>query len=354
MRQPLAALPLAFAALFVASPPAQADPVPIRIGWVAPVANFASILLLKPELMRNQGKIYVLEPQHFASTPTMIPALAADQVDIGSISYAAFANAIENAGMQDLRVIADDFQDGVNGSYSDEIMVLKDSPIKTVEDIKGKVASSNGAGGAVDVALRVMLRRHGLEDKRDLSMVEVSMANQKSALAAQKSDVVTTALPFSQDPELRRIARTLFTQGDAIGPSQMIFWAARTGFIAKNRAALVDFLADTIRARRFFIDPANHAEAVKIAVEFSKQPAESLDGWLFTKSGDYYHDWDDLPNMKALQSNVDTQHDEGFLKAGLDVGKYAGLSMVEEAARVVQSTPIQASPTQTNQGSKQP
>ena len=177
------AMPLAFAAVLYLSSVAQADPVPIRVGWVAPVANFASILLLKPELLHDQGKTYDLQPQHFASTPTMIPALAADQIDIGSISYAAFANAIENAGMEDLRVIADDFQDGVNGSYSDEIMVLKDSPIKTVEDLKGKVASSNGAGGAVDVALRVMLKKHGLEDKRDLSIVEVSLANQRAALA---------------------------------------------------------------------------------------------------------------------------------------------------------------------------
>jgi NitT/TauT family transport system substrate-binding protein len=337
--RPSPAAPLALAAVVaLATVTRAAEPVPIRVGWVAPVANFASILLMKPDLMANQGKSYTLEAQHFASTPTMIPALAADQLDIGSISYAAFANAIENAGMDDLRAIADDFQDGVNGSYSDEIMVLKDSPIKTVEDLKGKVASTNGAGGAVDVALRVMLKKHGLEDKRDLAIVEVALPNQKAALAAHKSDAVTTAIPFSQDPELRKIARTLFTQQDAIGPSQMVFWAARTGFIAKNRAALVDFLADTIRARRFFTDPANHAAAVKIASDFSKQPAESLDPWLFTKSGDYYHDRDDLPNMPALQANIGTQHEQGFLKASLDVQKYADLSMVKEAAQRVQSS----------------
>lgn len=329
---------IAVAAVLASSAIARAEAPPIRVGWVAPVANFASILLAKPDLMRNQGKTYDLQPQHFASTPTMIPALAADQLDVGSISYAAFANAIENAGMDDLRVIADDFQDGVDGSYSDEIMVLKDSPIKTVEDLKGKVASSNGAGGAVDVALRVMLKKHGLEDKRDLSIIEVSMGNVKSALASHKVDATTTAIPFSQDPELRKIARTLFTQKDALGPSQMILWAAREDFIAKNRAALVDLLADTIRARRFYIDPANHAAAVKIAADFSKQPAASLEGWLFTKTGDYYHDPDDRPNMKALQANLDTQHEQGFLKAPLDVSKYADLSLVADALRKVQST----------------
>ena len=329
---------LALAAFLASGAVTRADPPTVRVGWVAPVANFASILLLKPDLMSNQGKTYDLQPLHFASTPTMIPALAAGQLDVGSISYAAFANAIENAGVDDLRVIADDFEDGVNGSYSDEIMVLKDSPIKTVEDLKGKVASTNGAGGAVDVALRVMLRKHGLEDKRDLSIVEVSLANQKAALASRKSDAVTTAIPFSQDPELRKIARPLFTQKEAIGPSQMILWAARKSFIEKNRAAMVDLLADTIRTRRFYTDPANHAAAVKIAADFTKAPESSLESWLFTKSGDYYHDPDDLPNMKALQANIDTQHEQGFLKATLDVEKYADLSVVRDALKKVQTS----------------
>jgi len=54
-----AAVMIAFATV-TSSGPALADPVPIRIGWVAPVANFASILLMKPELMRHQGKSYNL------------------------------------------------------------------------------------------------------------------------------------------------------------------------------------------------------------------------------------------------------------------------------------------------------
>jgi len=42
--------------------------------------------------------------------------------------------------------------------------------------------------------------------------------------------------------------------------------------------------------------------------------------------------------MKAFQANIDTQHEQGFLKATLDVAKYADLSLVTEAARAVQSS----------------
>jgi NitT/TauT family transport system substrate-binding protein len=327
------------AALFCAAVTApSAEPVKIRVGWVAPISNLPSILFLKDGLARENGKTYVMEPLHFASTPTMIPALAANEVEIATLSYSAFAAAIQNAGMTDLRVIADEFQDGVPGYYTNEMMVLKESPIRSVEDLKGKVLASNGAGGAVDMALRVMLRKHGLEDKRDLTMIEVSSPNQRAALAERKVDLITSATPFSQAPELRAIARTLFTQRDAVGTTQMILWAARADFIAKSRAALVDFLTDTIRARRFLTDPVNHDEVVKIAADFAKQPADNLKAWLFTKERDYYRDPDDLPNLDALQANIDMQQQLGFLKARFDVGPYADLSMVKEAGRAIQSS----------------
>lgn len=317
---------------------AGAEPVKIRIGWVQPVANLPSILFLKEGLAQHQGQSYVMEPVHFANTPAMIPALASGDIEIATLAYSSFALAVQNAGIDDLRVIADELQDGVEGYYTNEMMVLKESTIKTVEDLKGKVLSSNGAGGAVDMAMRAMLRKHGLEDKRDLTIIEISSANQRAALAERKVDLITTATPFSQNPALRSIARTLFTQKEAIGATQMILWAGRASFIAKNRAAMVDFLADSIRARRFWIDPANHAEAVRLAADFSKQPAEQLDPWLFTKAGDYYRDRDGIPNLGALQKNIDMQHELGFLKAGLDVQKYADLSLVKEAASALQSS----------------
>ena len=311
---------------------AVADPVKIRVGWVQPISNLPSILFLKDGIAQRQGKTYEMVPTHFANTPAMIPALASGDIEIATLAYSSFALAIQNAGIDDLRVVADELQDGVDGYYTNEMMVLKESPVKTVDDLKGKVLASNGAGGAVDMALRAMLRKHGLEDKRDLSILEISSPNQRAALAERKVDLITTATPFSQNPELRAMARTLFTQRDAVGATQMILWAARASFIEKNRAATVDFLADTIRARRFYADPANHAEAVQLAANFSKQPAAQLDLWLFTKTGDYYRDPDDLPNLDALQRNVDMQQELGFLKASLDVKHYADLSLVKDAA----------------------
>jgi sulfonate transport system substrate-binding protein len=67
----------------------------------------------------------------------------------------------------------------------------------------------------------------------------------------------------------------------------------------------------------------------KIASKITKAPPERF-GWLFTKQ-DNYRDPNMLPDLDALQRNVDTTHELGFVKNKIDVKKYADLSLVKEA-----------------------
>jgi ABC-type nitrate/sulfonate/bicarbonate transport system substrate-binding protein len=319
------------AAALAASAAQAADPIKIRASWVAPVTNWASILLEKKDLAKHLGQSYVFEPVRYAGTPPMITAIANGELEISNLAYSTLAVAIQNAGMDDLRIIADEFRDGVEGYYSQEYMVLADGPIKKVEDLKGKVVMTNAVGSAVDVAMRAMLRKFGLEDKRDYQVVESAFPTMRAMLTEKKVDMIPAVLPFSYDPELRKVARTLFIQRDAIGVTDMIVWTARKPFIDKNRAALVDFMEDALRITRWYVDPNNHKEAMEIAGRVTRQPPERYD-WLFTKR-DTYHDPNMLPDLVALQKNVDMTRDLGFVKSSLDVKKHADLSIVEEAAK---------------------
>jgi NitT/TauT family transport system substrate-binding protein len=176
-------------ALCGVSPASAQQPVKIRVSWVAPVSNWASILasilLEKKELAKHLGKSYTMEPVRYAGTPPMVTALANGQLEVANLAYSTLGIAIKNAGIDDLRVIAHEFRDGVRGHYSQEYLVLADGPIKSAQDLKGKVVASNAVGSAVDVAMRAML-------------------------AEKKVDLVPGVLPFSLDPELRKIARPLF------------------------------------------------------------------------------------------------------------------------------------------------
>jgi NitT/TauT family transport system substrate-binding protein len=319
------------AGLFGAVAAQAAEAVKIRLSYVVPVANWASMLVEKKDLAKNQGKSYQLEITRFGGTPPMITALAAGELDIANLTYPTLPIAIQNAGMDDLRVIADEFQDGNPGFYSNEFMVLADGPIKKVEDLKGRALATNAAGSAVDIAMRAMLRKHGLEDKRDYTIVEAPFPTMRAMLAEKKVDLVPAVLPFSLDPELRKVGRPLFDTKDAIGISQFSVWVARKSYIEKNRAALTDFMEDSLRIVRWYLDPANHKEAMEICARITKQPAERF-AWVFTNK-DNYRDPNMLPDLAALQRNVDLTRDLGFVKASFDVTKFADLGVVQEAAK---------------------
>jgi NitT/TauT family transport system substrate-binding protein len=323
----------AVAALVVSAGNARsAEPAKLRVGWVVPGADSPFLLYGKKGITKHEGVTYTLDAIHFKGTPPMITAMAAGEIELATFAYSSFALAVENAGMSDLRIIADVFQDGVPGWYTNPDVVLKDGPVKTIEDLKGKVLATNVTGSAVDMAVRAMLTKHHLDLNRDVTFVSVPFPNMKAELLEHKIDFMTAVLPFAYDPKLQEVSRTLFTQKDAIGRSQMIILCAREAFLKNHHAIVVDYLEDELRAQHWFTAPANHDEAVKLVAAFAKQPPARYKGWLFTH-GDYYRDPHGMPDLGSLQANVDLQHKLGFLKAPLDVKKYAVLGPVEEAAK---------------------
>ena len=266
----------------------------------------------------------------------MITAMANGELEIADLGFSSFALAVQDAGMSDLRVIADEFQGGVEGYYSDEFFVLRNSPVRSIRGLKGKVLATNAAGSTVDIVMRAALRKNRLDEKKDVIFLEAALPNMKAMLLEKKVQLVPGVVPFSLDPELRRATRVLFTQKQIVGRTQMIVWAAREGFIKKHRAALVDFMEDALRATRWWTRPGNRKEAIEIAARVSKRTPQSFEKWLFVKGGqkgDYYRDPGLLPDLRALQANIRLQRELGFLNADVDVAKHADLSIVREAAK---------------------
>lgn len=330
MRKYLVSAFAAAVGLLVGLAAAQADPLPLRVGWVVCPPELTPALLAPPGVARHLGKTYAFDPIHFQGTPAMITALAAGQLDIAPFTYPTFGTAIENAGIGDLRVIFSEFEDGVPGYFTEPYLVLKSSGIDKVEDLKGKVLATNTIGSGVDIAMQAMMKRNGLA-AGDYSVVEIAFPNMKAALLEGKVTLINATVLTANDPELKQKAKILFTEKQAVGETQFALWTARASYIRAHRAALVDFMEDSLRALRWYLDPKNHDQAVKIVANFTKRPPQLFTGWLLTHK-DQYRNPSGLPNVAALQRNLDTAHELGFLKTKLDASKYLDLSLVKEAA----------------------
>jgi NitT/TauT family transport system substrate-binding protein len=325
---------VATSALLLGAVSAQSEPLKIRIGWVGVPNSWAPLFEAKKDLAKHWGKSYVLELTRFQGLGPQITALASNNLDIAPLAFASIAAAVQNAGLDDLRVIMDEKQDGIPGTYSTEFMVLKDGPIKKVEDLRGKVLATNGIGGGWDMATRAIMLRHGMVDQKDYSVIEVKLPNMMAMLVEKKADLVTAPLPFSANPKFREVGRTLYTFrdafGSAVGAAQL---CARAGFLQKNRAAMVDFAEDAVRIIRWYWDPANHDAVVALVSRLSGQKPENLKSWLFVKGKDNYRDLNGVPNIEAIQKNIEVQKTLGLVKEVIDMKKYSDVSIVNDALK---------------------
>jgi sulfonate transport system substrate-binding protein len=311
-----------------------AEPLKLRVGWVVvPGHLFPVVFELRAPVLRHYGESYTVEPVHFQGSATQVTALATGDLDIANLASASFASAIQNAQMDDIRVVADSVLDGQKGYFTSRYVVRVNSPIRRVDDMKGRIAAVNGIGGALYTGMKLMLLDHGLEEKRDFTVIETQFPNMLPMLLSKKADlVVFEQLSSHQAPEGKDV-RTLFTLRQAMGGvTQTTFLAARAPFIAAHRAALVDFFEDMQRGQAWLTDPANRPAALAMLAAFTKRPAENFAGWVFTHDDDY-RDPEIRPDLAALQSNLDAAHRLGLVAAKVDVKAHADLSLIDDAAK---------------------
>jgi sulfonate transport system substrate-binding protein len=322
-------------AAFAFTTGAAAEPVNIRIGWSTMPGHMIPVLYSKPDILKHYGKSYTVEPILFRGSSPQITAMAAGEIDMAAFSALTIVLAVTNA-RQNVKVVADIIQDGVEDYHSETFLVRKDSGIKTIADMKGKRVGSNAIGSASDTAIRAMFKSKGLQDKRDYTVVEVAFPNIPPMLDEKKIDMGTVLQPQSDQLLATGNYEVLFRAKEAVGPSQLVSLVARADFLEKNRQALNDFFEDHVRAMRWFRDPANRTEAVQIISSFMKQPPEKL-SHVFTKK-DYYRDPFLFPNVKTLQDSINIAHEVGLSPTKLELApKYVDLSFVEEAKRRIEA-----------------
>ena len=312
-------------------------PVKVRIGWSTMPGHLIPVLYKNPDRLKHYGKSYTVETISFRGSSPQIAAMAAGEIDMGAFGALVLALSVNNARI-DTKAVADIIQDGVDGYHSETFMVRADSEIKTVADLKGKRIGTNAIGSASDTAMRAMLEKHDLRDKRDVTVVEASFPNIPPMIEAEKLDMGAVLQPFSDEYLRNGKFKTLFTAKDAIGPSQLVTLCANGMFLRQNREQLMDFFEDHVRSVRWFTDPNNHTEAVQIIAKFMQQPPEMLD-YIFTKR-DYYRDPYMVPNLQHLQGGIGLAVKLGFANKGIKVEPdHADMSFVNEAKRRIEASP---------------
>lgn len=323
------ALSAAIAALTV-SLTATAEPVKIRIQWSVAPAHITPMIPLAPkEIYKNYGKTYVVEPVRMRGSGPALQGIAAGELDLGGMSIQALVRGVNRAKL-DLRVIAQVMSGGVDGYGSSEFYV-RDGEINKLEDLKGKVIAVNALGSSIDAAVQAQFGRLGWKVGRDYQVVEVRFPAMLPALESKRVDLAPLLTPFNLIAKKKGGVKFLFNMRDALGPTETLQWIGKADWVQKNRAALVDFMADHIRFRKWLTDPASRDQVLETLSKVTKRPAKNYASWAFTTE-DNYREPNAMVNVERMQKNMDDLVKLGILKEGIAVKDYVDLSIAKEAA----------------------
>jgi NitT/TauT family transport system substrate-binding protein len=309
---------------------AGAAPLAIRYatgGGIGPNEIETIIFLdyLKQNVLPNYGKAYTLDMTFTRGSPEAAQLIAAGQVDIAVLSSPAFATVIAKGAVPDgISIISDNFQDGHPGYATNSFLVLESSPIKAVADLKGKKVAINAFGSAIDLALRVALKRAGLDPRRDLEIVEVGFPNIGAALRERRVDCGGMVIPFLPVEMAKGGMRVLFTAGDTLGPSAVVFQVAADPFIRAHADVLRAFLADYVAGLTWYYDPKNRDKALDLAADFMKSPRDILASYFITPR-DYYRDPNGCLAVAAVQRPIDAMLEYQLIGTPVDAAKYMKL-----------------------------
>src|SRR6476661_8622560 len=118
-----------------------AEPVTLRLGYGGAAEEQVWLLIAKPELGKNQGKLYKLDATRFQSSDKRAQAFEAGAIDLseGSATGVIFAAA---EGVTS-KIIASISRESSRG-FSTGFYVPEESPIKSVTGMKGKIVGING------------------------------------------------------------------------------------------------------------------------------------------------------------------------------------------------------------------
>jgi ABC-type nitrate/sulfonate/bicarbonate transport system substrate-binding protein len=183
-----------------------------------------------------------VEVTDFGGGPKVQQALTADSIDIAIGSGPELALEVKGAPEIAVAAMAD-------APYSVLLAVLKDSPIKTAEDLKGKTVSVSSKGSLTYWLAQELSRQLGWGTDGFIIAPLGATATQTAALKTHQIDGMIVEANAGYRLEEDGTGRVLVQFGDRIKTFHIYILYARRGFAAANPEALRAFLAgwfDTI------------------------------------------------------------------------------------------------------------
>jgi ABC-type nitrate/sulfonate/bicarbonate transport system substrate-binding protein len=240
--------------LALASPSASAE-TKIRVGKAQP-NQFAFVpadIGVEAGLFKKHG--VDVEISAFGGDAKMMQALAADGIDIALGGGPGFATIVKGSPMKAVAALAD-------APNTIMMVVLKDGPIKTIDDLKGKKVSVSTAGSLTYWLTMQLSRSKGWGNDGIKIAPLGAAAAQIAALKTSQVDGVTTDSVTVYNFVEQGSGRILVKFGDSVKDFHVHVIYASDKLMQSNPDGLKAFLAGWMETIRFMRDSKDKAIAI--------------------------------------------------------------------------------------------
>ncbi len=247
--------------------PAQAQPKgELRIGYQKS-ANLFVLQKAQGTLEKRLAPLgFGVKWVEFPAGPQLLEGLNVGAVDVGHVGEAPpiFAQA---AGARFIYIGNDPA-----APRAEAILVTKDSPIRTVADLKGKKIALN-KGSNVHYLLVKQLEKNGLKFS-DVTPVYLAPADGRAAFESKNVDAWVIWEPFQSAAEKATGARVL-ADGSGGAASNHLFYLGERGFVEKNPKVIQALFDDSVEQGKWL--KANLSQAAAIIAPLQGLPVDVVE-----------------------------------------------------------------------------
>lgn len=186
--------------LFVVSPSARAlaadEYKVIRFGLIPSEDADKLIADSKPFISALEASIGIpIKPFVAIDYSAVIEALKSNQLEIGFLGPAAYVLAKDKVGAPIVAVARGIMKDTGKSSYEGYIITQPNSPIKTLQDLKGKTfAFVDPASTSGNFVPRYVFHEKGIDPEKDFKSIYYSGTHQASLIAVREGKVDAAAV----------------------------------------------------------------------------------------------------------------------------------------------------------------
>lgn len=242
---------------------------PVRVGASTDDGIWPMLYALQAGLFQKAGLDVKLTP--LANGAALAAAVIGGTVDIGKSSLMVLITAHQR-GVRFKLVAGAAFHD--NRDQSDQLLVLKDSPIASMGQASGKTIAVNVLQSLDQYGTALLIDKHG-GDSSTVRWVEMPYTAMPPALEQGRADVASIGNPVLAVALGSGKNRSLGVPYDGIAPRFLIAgWFCTEHYLGANRSIVERFAAAMHQATIYANE--HHQELVPLVAAYTKIDPEAL------------------------------------------------------------------------------